>query len=224
MPPPAFLGRPVGLVIFDCDGVLVDTEPTTLRVMREWIATFGLELPMDEVVATIKGVHIDTIEAMITERVGRELPDFVAGYRRNMFEAFERGIPPIEGAVAALDALDRIGLPWCVASNGPHTKMDASLGSSGLSARTPRDRIFSADDVENPKPAPDLFLFAAHECGFGPDHCVVVEDSPAGVVAARAAGMRVLAHVDLTPRSELAKAEPDAIVESMAELPGLLSL
>ncbi len=221
------LERP-GLVIFDCDGVLVDTEPVTLRVLTEWIGSLGLKITVEEVTTRFKGRDISLIKAEVEEQIGREVPEFVEGYRSNMFQAFEVGIAPIEGAVATLDALDAAGIPWCVASNGPRSKMKASLSSAGLLERvgglevTPDARVFSAYDIEKWKPEPDLFLYAAEKMGVSPDRSVVVEDSTSGVEAATRAGMRCVAYADITPASELAGAT--VIVESMGDVAGVLGL
>lgn len=227
-------GRP-SLVIFDCDGVLVDTEPVTLRVMRDWLADCGLDLPLELVIDQCKGVYITKMQAWAEERLGKPIENFIDGYRSRMFEAFAAGIPEIPGATEALDALDAAGIASCVGSNGPHSKMGSSLKSSGLLSRfggvdgpegvdTKPGRIYSADDVGRPKPEPDLFLHAAEQMGFEPASCLVVEDSPSGIVAAQAAGMACVAHVDLTPRGELEASGPDAVIEHMAELAPLLGL
>ncbi|MAY75682.1 MAG: hypothetical protein CMJ31_13390 [Phycisphaerae bacterium] len=218
------------LVIFDCDGVLVDTEPLTLDAMRRWIASCGLDLSYDEVANRYKGTHLSVIQPAVEAEIGRPIDDFVDGYRSLMFKAFEAGVEPIPGVVETLDALDAAGIAMCVASNGPHVKMDASMAASGLADRfggLKRDggeRIFSADDIATPKPAPDLFLHAAEAMGVAPDRCVVVEDSPSGIVAARAAGMRCVAYVDVTPIEALRAEGPDLIIESMADLPAALGL
>lgn len=223
----ARLERP-GLVIFDCDGVLVDTEPVTLRVLTEWIGSVGLKITVEEATTRFKGRDISLIKAEVEEEIGREVPDFVEGYRSNMFRAFEAGIGPVGGAIATLDALDNAGIPWCVASNGPRSKMRASLGSAGLLERVgglevgPDARVFSAYDIEKWKPEPDLFLYAAEKMGVGPERSVVVEDSVSGVEAATRAGMRCVAYADLTPAAELSGAT--VLVESMGDVAGVLGL
>lgn len=221
------------LVIFDCDGVLVNTEPVTLRVMAETAAGFGMDVPEHEWARTFKGRHISIIQADVEHHHGKPIPDFIERYRARMFAEFEHGIEPIPGAVAVLDALDDAGVAYCVASNGPHTKMDASLASAGLSDRLGgpstgstgnHDRIFSADDVANPKPAPDLFLHAAGRFRVEPARCLVVEDSPSGIVAARAAGMVAVGFSDLSPVEELQAEHAHAVITSMTDLIGLIGL
>lgn len=227
--PGPHLPRP-DLVIFDCDGVLVDTEPITLRVMRDWLAQCGWDLDLHTVTARFKGTHITQIERLLGDEAGVHVEGFVEGYRRRMYAAFEAGVPAIPGADRVLDALHAAGVRTCIASNGPHAKMDASLTRSGLALRLGglrRDggrRIFSADDVAHPKPAPDLFLHAARELGAKPAHCLVVEDSPSGVRAARAAGMPCVAFADITPPAALAAEGPDAVITALIDLLGLLGL
>ena len=216
-----------GLVIFDCDGVLVDTEPVVQRVLADWLTRHGWAITPEESARTIKGTHILDIQKMAEERAGRPIPGFVEGYRRAMFDAFGEGIPEIPGAAALLDLLDSEGVPWCVASNGPHVKMDASLRSAGLLDRfagARAGRIFSAAAVGEPKPSPRLFFHAAERMGFEPPACVVVDDSPQGVLAARAAGMRIIGYEDLTPAERLLDAGAEVVMSRLDELPALLGL
>lgn len=217
-------------MIFDCDGVLVDSEPITLRVMRGWVRDLGWDISEHETAARFKGVYITSIQADVEARLGRPVPDFIEGYRARMFAEFARGIDPVDGVPEMLDALDDAGIPCCVASNGPHVKMAATLTASGLAARLgglardERTRIFSAEDVARPKPAADLFLYAADRMRAAPAGCLVVEDSPSGIVAARAAGMPSVGFADITPAAELLAAGADAVITSMRELPALLGL
>jgi beta-phosphoglucomutase-like phosphatase (HAD superfamily) len=216
-----------GLVIFDCDGVLVDTEPVVQRVLADWLTRHGWEMTPEESARTIKGSHIVEIQKRAEARLGRDLPGFVEGYRRSMFEAFEAGIPEIPGAGRVLEILDDAGVPYCVGSNGPHIKMDASLRSAGLLDRfggIGGGRIFSADDVGEPKPSPRLFLHAARQMGFEPASCLVVDDSPQGVLAAIAAGMGIVGYEDLTPADRLREAGAGIVLTDLLELPGLLGL
>jgi HAD superfamily hydrolase (TIGR01509 family) len=134
-----------------------------------------------------------------------------------MDAAFRASLRPVPGVV---DALNGITEETCVASSGPHSKMQLTLGLCGLLGRF-EGRIFSAWDVPNGKPSPDLFLHAASSLGFSPGECVVVEDSPVGVAAARAAGMRCFGFAARTPAERLAEA--DHVFNSMAELPGLIN-
>jgi beta-phosphoglucomutase-like phosphatase (HAD superfamily) len=219
-----------GLVIFDCDGVLVDTEPVVQRVLAAFISAQGWPMTVEESTRSLKGTHIVQIQREAERRLGRELPGFVEGYRAAMFEAFAAGVPEIPGAGAVLDALDAAGVPYCVGSNGPHVKMEVTLRSAGLMERLGGEapgggsRIFSADDVGEPKPSPLLFLLAAERMGFDPASCVVVDDSTQGVLGAVNAGMRIIGYEDLTPAAELIKAGAERVMTRLEELPGLLGL
>ncbi len=216
-----------GLVIFDCDGVLVDTEPVVQRVLSDWLTGQGWPMTPEESARTLKGSHIVEIQRLTEARLGRALPGFVEGYRRSMFEAFEAGIPEIPGAGAVLDALATAGVPFCVASNGPYVKMAVSMRSAGLLDRLggmDGGRIFSADDVGEPKPSPRLFLHAAERMGFEPSRCLVVDDSTQGVLAALAAGMGIVGYEDLTPADLLRAAGAPRVMTRLDELPGLLGI
>ncbi len=211
------------LIVFDCDGVLVDSEIICNRVMAEAITVLGWPLSTADCLARFKGHHFDTIIAEIEGRLGRPVPaDWLANVRAGINAAFERELQPVPGVVAALDALAESGLASCVASQGPLEKMAVSLGVTGLQGRF-EGRIFSAYQVDRGKPHPDLFLFAAAAMGVAPGSCVVVEDSPLGVTGARAAGMAVLGFAPEGDGADLAAAGA-ALFRDMAELPGLLGL
>jgi HAD superfamily hydrolase (TIGR01509 family) len=198
------------LVIFDCDGVLVDSEPLSNRALSEALDAIGLPLSVERTTAEFKGRSWASCEARIAELIGRPAPaQLRVDYEARRDAAFRRALRPVAGVEAALDSLD--GIPTCVASSGDHDKMRLTLGLTGLLARF-EGRIFSATQVATGKPAPDLFLLAAGSMGFEPADCVVVEDSAVGVAAARAAGMRVLGF----------GVEADAVFTDMALLPGLL--
>jgi HAD superfamily hydrolase (TIGR01509 family) len=207
------------LVIFDCDGVLVDSEPISNRILALELTAIGLPTSIEDSIRDYTGRSWASCTAIIEERLGRELPPgFAARYHAAVFDAFERELEPVAGIEAALD---RIQPPWCVASSGAHDRIRRALGVTGLLERFDGN-IFSATDVEHGKPAPDLFLHAAARMGFEPERCVVVEDSPAGVQAARAAGMTVLGYAGLADAA-LLEAEGARTFAAMAELPELLS-
>ena len=205
-------------VIFDCDGVLVDTEAAANRVLAELLTAEGLPTTPAESMRTYMGRSWASCMAIAAELLGRELPDdlherYTAGVRAAWADELE----PVPGIVAALDAID---VPACVASSGEHERMRFTLGHTGLYERF-EGRIFSAIEVEHGKPAPDLFLHAAARMGFDPAQTTVVEDTVPGVQAGRAAGMRVLGFARHTAAGDLeaAGAEP---FDDMADLPGLL--
>ncbi|HVO55616.1 MAG TPA: HAD family hydrolase [Solirubrobacterales bacterium] len=208
----------LGLVIFDCDGVLVDSDRISLRVQAERIFSgLGLRIGFEDCVHEYLGIGMERTLEILGERLGHTVPEaWVTELEAAVAEAFEQELEAVPGIDAALD---RIDLPTCVASSGSQEKMRLTLGLTGLYERF-SGRIFSADEVRRGKPAPDLFLHAAAAMGVAPANCVVVEDSPFGIEAARAAGMRSLGFAALAPPERLAAA--DAVFDSMADLPGLI--
>jgi HAD superfamily hydrolase (TIGR01509 family) len=206
-------------VIFDCDGVLVDSEALSNRALSEALAEAGLVMSPAECRAAFMGRSWASCLELISERMGAPAPPGLeAGYRRRMGAAFERELLPVPGVE---EALDRIDLPTCVASSGPHSKMRLSLGLTGLLPRF-EGRIFSASEVEHGKPAPDLFLHAAKQMGWEPATCAVVEDAPVGAQAAAAAGMTAFGYAGDGDAPALAAAGARVFTE-MSELPELLS-
>lgn len=206
------------LVIFDCDGVLVDSDRISLRIQAERISALGLETTYDDCVRDFLGLGMPATLRILGERLGRPLPPKWEGeLDAAVREAFRRELRPVPGVAAALD---RIDLPTCVASSGSQEKMRLTLGLTGLWDRF-AGRIYSADELARGKPAPDLFLHAAAQMGTAPERCAVVEDSPFGAAAARAAGMAVLAYAPEGDGERLA-AEGAIVFSSMAELKALL--
>ena len=206
------------LIIFDCDGVLVDTEPVANRVLTEVLNELGLPVSYDETVRQFMGLPTATCVEIIESRLGRPAPaGFVEGYLSRLLEAFRQGLRPVHGVTSVLD---RINVPTCVASNGDHEKMRLTLGLTGLLPRF-KGRMFSVTEVERGKPHPDLFLHAARRMGCAPDTCAVVEDSVFGVQAALAAGMTSFGFAALTDPDALAAAGAK-VFSDMSELPALL--
>ncbi|MFJ3201234.1 HAD family hydrolase [Streptomyces sp. NPDC086989] len=212
--------EPIELVIFDCDGVLVDTERIAARVNVALGAELGWPLTEEEVIRLFIGRSSASNREQIAARLGAEAArEWEERFVRMHAEAVDAGVTPVDGLPGALDA---ITLPTCVASSGTHEKMRHTLGRTGLYERF-AGRIHSATEVAHGKPAPDLFLYAASRMGVDPSACVVVEDSRPGVEAARAAGMRSFGYAGgLTPADRLAG--PGTVVfTDMRELPGLLA-
>ncbi len=211
--------RNLDLVIFDCDGVLVDSERLAVRVDVAVLAELGWVMTEAEAVERFVGISDADFRRKVEAKLGRALPDdwetkFEPLYRN----AFRRELVPVDGIVEALEA---ISVPACVASSGTHGKIRFTLELTGLYERF-EGRIFSASEVARGKPAPDLFLHASAEMGAEPSGCVVVEDSAFGVAAARAAGMRVLAYAGgLTPAEKLEGADT-TVFRNMRELPRML--
>ena len=211
--------EPVELVIFDCDGVLIDSERLAVEVDVHVLRELGWPLSKAEVIDRFMGRSDRDTQAEIEAHLGCKLPPGWAERLDRLYEqAFAGNLAPVEGVV---EALDRITLPRCVASSGTHKYLRYTLGLTGLYERF-AGRIFSVEDVARGQPAPDLFLHAATQMAVKPRGCVVVEDSRPGVEAARAAGMRVLLFAGGLTSAQLLD-WPDTIVfEDMRELPGLL--
>jgi HAD superfamily hydrolase (TIGR01509 family) len=199
------------LVVFDCDGVLVDTEVLQVAVEAQVLTDLGWPMERDEVVRRWMGRTAATQHADIAERLGEEAAARHEELsRRQVHDTFDRELVEVEGVSALLDVLDGAGVPTCVASSGSHERMARTLGITGLAARF-EGRIFSALEVEHGKPAPDLFLHAASRMDADPSTCVVLEDSVPGVQAGVAAGMRVLGYGS-------GLADPDALRDAGAEV------
>jgi HAD superfamily hydrolase (TIGR01509 family) len=208
------------LVIFDCDGVLVDSEPIANRLFATMLGEIGLPVTYEETVQQFMGCAQATVVTMIEQRLGRPLPpEFMADFATRMYAAFRRELRPVPGIVSALD---HIAAPICVASSGDLTKIRTALDLTDLLRRF-EGRLFSATEVARGKPFPDLFLHAAQRMGARPARCAVIEDSPLGVQAGIAAGMRVFGYARLSPPETLAAAGAHVFSE-MAALPGLLKM
>jgi HAD superfamily hydrolase (TIGR01509 family) len=208
------------LVIFDNDGVLVDSEGHANQILSDLLNQSGWAVNMtrEESMAEFLGRSLPAIRQLIEARLGHALPgDFEARYHARLFEVFDAELAAVPGVE---DALERIRVPTCVASSGTHERIRRALAATGLLPRF-EGRIFSAEDVARGKPAPDLFLHAARSLGVPPSRCAIVEDSPLGVDAANAAGMVAFGFARLTPPAVLSHAL-GGIFSSMAELPALL--
>ncbi|WP_405594724.1 HAD family hydrolase [Streptomyces sp. NBC_01410] len=212
--------KPIELVIFDCDGVLVDSERIAARVQVALGAELGRPLTEDEVIDRFIGRSSASIREQVSARLGHETAAiWWERFEQLHREAVDAGLSPVEGLS---DALDAITLPTCVASSGSHEKMRHTLGRTGLYERF-AGRIYSATEVARGKPAPDLFLYAAQHMGVDPAACVVVEDSRPGVEAARAAGMRAFGYAGgLTPAERLEGADT-VVFHDMRKLPHLFA-
>jgi HAD superfamily hydrolase (TIGR01509 family) len=213
------------LVIFDCDGVLVDSEPIALRLLLDTLAEAGLALDPEEARARFLGRSLASTREILARDFGLALSDAaLADMRRRLYAAFRSGLTPVPGIVETLDALP---VPYCVASSSQPERIELSLTVAGLWPRF-AGRAFSATMVARGKPAPDLFLYAARCLGYPPAACLVVEDSPAGITAAKAAGMRVVAFTGGSHaarqehRDRVAALRPDAVIDDMRALPAIV--
>ena len=207
----------IELVIFDCDGVLVDSDRLSLEIQARHITALGVPMTGDDCSREFLGIGMESTLDLIAELIGGPVPaGWLPQLEDEVAEAFRRELQAVDGIA---DALDQIALPTCVASGGSHEKMQLTLGLTGLWDRFD-GRIFSASEVPRPKPAPDIFLHAAAESGVDPSGCLVIEDSPFGVDGAKAAGMTCFGFAALTHRDRLVAA--DQVFSDMAELPGLI--
>jgi HAD superfamily hydrolase (TIGR01509 family) len=207
-------------VIFDCDGVLVDSERLAVRIDVQVLAALGWVLSEGEVIERFVGRSDDVVTAAIEAQLGRPLAaDWLERFEPLYRQAFAAELKPVEGIV---EALDQLTVRTCVASSGSHDKMRYTLGLTGLWDRF-AGRIFSASEVARGKPAPDLFLHAAARMGVEPAACAVVEDSRYGVEAARAAGMRAFAFAGGVTPAERLRGPGTVVFTSMRALPALLA-
>lgn len=207
------------LVIFDNDGVLVDSERLANGILAELLTEAGLPYTLDEAVRDYMGGSMVSMRQKAEAMLGAALPaDLEDRYHQRLFEGFAH-LQPVPGVREVLDRLDADGTAYCLASSGTHRRIRTALTTVGFWDRF-EGRIFSSEDVEHGKPAPDLFLHAASTMGVKPDDCVVVEDSPLGVEAANAAGMRVLGFAAMTDPAKLSTAT--AVFTTMDELAELL--
>jgi len=207
------------LIIFDCDGVLVDSELIANQVFAQMLAGIGLPLGVDYLFTHFVGRSMQHCWQEIGKMLGYEVPTaFRDEFQLRSLAALRAGVKPVPGVESLLEALP---VPCCVASSGGYEKMTTTLGATGLLPRFHR-RMFSAADVPNGKPAPDIFLYAAARCGVEPERCTVIEDSSAGVRAGVAAGMRVYGYSAHTPAQQLLLAGAHGTFTDMARLPELL--
>jgi HAD superfamily hydrolase (TIGR01509 family) len=217
--------RTVDLVIFDCDGVLVDSEPILNRIFAETLTEAGFPMTFEEVNQQFMGKSLATCLQIIEETHGRPLPtNFVEHCKEREFAAFQQELQPTPGIAATLEQLN---LPRCVASNSSHRHIQFVLTLTGLLPYF-EGKLYSCHDVDRPKPFPDVYLHAAAQMGAEPSQCVVIEDSVPGVQAGYAAGMTVFGYVPLSEgnpasrREALRAAGAQMVVTEMQRLPQLL--
>ena len=218
------VGGAIDGVIFDCDGVLVDSERISNGTWAQLLTEVGLPMTMEQSLSIFMGNSMARCVEIVAEMMGHAPPDdLLTRFSARVTVALQRDLEPVDGIVALLDRLDDAGLRYGVASNGEHEKMHTTLGKTGLLHRFEGKR-FSAVDVGKPKPAPDLFLHAARALGFDPTRTVVVEDSPLGVQGATAAGMTVIGYAEIVSAERLRSAGAVVTVERLADVAGLLGV
>jgi HAD superfamily hydrolase (TIGR01509 family) len=213
------------LVIFDCDGVLVDSEPASNAVLAECLTAAGLPTTAADALEEYKGRLMADVVARAEARLGAPLPEgFVADYEAARIEAFRRDLSPVPGVADAVRSISAAGIPVCVASQGKREKTELTLSLTGLRDLFGPDALFSAYSVARGKPHPDLFLHAAAVMGAAPGDTVVVEDTAIGATAGVAAGMRVLGYAATDADGTALTAARAVPFTAFAELPGLLGL
>jgi HAD superfamily hydrolase (TIGR01509 family) len=217
---------PPRLVIFDCDGVLVDSEPIAARIVAAEVTALGWPMAAEESHAAFLGMSLSDMRPVIARRIGREVPaEWVERLADRLVVALADEVEPMQGVPEVLHATSALGLPWRIASNSSHAELEAKFGRVGLTELV-AGKVHSASDViargGRGKPAPDLFLAAAAAGGAAPAECLVVEDSATGAQAARAAGMRCLGfapHGDGAPLAALGA----RVFRDLGDLPGIIS-
>ena len=208
-----------GLVIFDCDGVLVDSELITNRVFAQMLNELGIALTLEDMFERFVGRSMPQCLEIITKLLGRPVPQqFVSEYHARSAAALRSELKTVPGIETVLA---EIRTPYCVASSGTHEKMHTTLGITGLLPQF-RGKMYSVTEVAQSKPFPDVFLYAAHQQGVMPADCAVIEDTPTGVRAGVAAGMTVFGYCALTPKQRLIEAGAHHTFERMRDLPDML--
>jgi HAD superfamily hydrolase (TIGR01509 family) len=214
---------PFDAIIFDNDGVLVDSEVLSNRVLSRLLTSYGLPTTFEESIALYVGRSMSSVREVAEDLLGAPIPDeFVRVYNAEVFAIFESELSAVESVGDVLWALREAGIPFCVASSGSPARIELTLGLTDLRDHF-GDLVFSATQVEHGKPAPDLFLFAAEQMGCRPERCAVIEDSPLGVEGGNAAGMTTIGYAAMTPAARLDHST-GGVFSDMTELPGLLGL
>lgn len=207
------------LVIFDCDGVLVDSEPIVNRVFVDLLSEIGWNLTYEQAAQIFVGKSSASCVAIVEQKLGRPVPaDFLDRCREREVDALNRELKPVLGIESVLENLP---YPKCVASNSSLRHVHLVLRITELIHHF-NDQLFSAAQVARPKPFPDVYLYAAQQMGTSPDRCVVIEDSVPGVQAGSAAGMKVFGYAQQSDRDALAAAGAHLIFDQMSDLLELL--
>ena len=209
--------RTPGLVIFDFDGVVVDSEVISLSTLRQAMKDFGVSLSLEDVRARFLGGSINRFEAYVDANGTRPAAvGFAQHWYDMLFEHFRTDLEVMPGFLELLERLDTRSIPYCVASGGSYERLGVAMEATRLSDRF-KTKIFSADLVEHGKPQPDLFLHAAQKMAVAPDRCLVIEDSPAGIIAAKAAGMPVIGFVGGSHLKDVIEDYPKTLMSHRAD-------
>jgi HAD superfamily hydrolase (TIGR01509 family) len=211
------------LVIFDCDGVLIDSEPIANRVLAGFITRAGIPLSVEACQDLFLGRTMTYVWEWLARTLGHPLPpEWIEAFDLEHDDVMRLELRPVQGVLEVVDELMARGIPTCVASQGRAERVRRALAYAGFAGRF-EDLLFTADLVSKPKPAPDLFLHAARQLGFAPGDTVVIEDTVVGVTAAVAAGMRVLGYAERSAPDRLRAAGAEVFTR-MDALPELLAL
>jgi HAD superfamily hydrolase (TIGR01509 family) len=210
------------LVAFDCDGVLVDSEPITCGVLMEMLNEVGWKISLEETIHTFVGRSFRDEFHLIESCIGKPLAtDFYANFLERRDAGLRQSVEPVRGVQSAIEEIARLRIPFCVASGAERAKMQLTLGRTGLLPWFD-GKMFSGMEVPRSKPAPDVYLLAAKTMGVAPERCVVVEDTPIGVTAGVAAGMTVFGYAQYSDADALRAAGAAGIFTDMAALPDLV--
>jgi HAD superfamily hydrolase (TIGR01509 family) len=213
------------LVIFDCDGVLVDSEAISNEVLAQMLSAAGLPTTLAQARREYQGLLLSEVASRVEAKLGQVLPSgWIEGYERERNDAFRGGLRAIAGAHEVVHRVSGAGVKVCVASQGRLEKTRFTLGLTGLTSLFAADALFSAESVPRGKPHPDLFLHAAQTMQVEAARCTVVEDTASGITAAVAAGMCALGYAADSDAQALRGAGAAAIFHSHAELPRLLGI
>lgn len=208
-------------IIFDCDGVLVDTEAIMISVLLEMAAPVGVQMNLEDAVRLFSGRQMqETIKLLEDMAHSPFSEDFETVFRQRAYERFKAEVKPIAGVKELLMSLK---IPYCVASSGPREKIELNLGLTGLLPFFAKDSIFSSYEINSWKPDPGIFLYAAESMGYKPDQCVVIEDSIAGIEAGVGGGFRVYGLTNGYNQSDL-EAKGATVFNDMKILPTILGL
>ncbi|MBD2435528.1 HAD family phosphatase [Nostoc sp. FACHB-110] len=207
------------LVIFDCDGVLIDSEPIANNILLEMLTELGIVLTLDDVFNVFVGKSTSQCIEIIKNRFGKNPPDnFKQEFYQRVTTTFRTDLQPIKGIH---DVVSKLKYAYCVASNSSHDWINTALDATNLLPYF-SGKIFSAKDVQRSKPHPDVFLYAAAKMGFEPQECVVIEDTPTGVKAGVDAGMTVFGYAELIHPQKLREVGASVVFHDMRLLPNLL--
>jgi len=205
-------------IIFDCDGVLIDSESIAIGVLVDMANYLGANMNVEDSLISLKGKAFNRCMEFISKRINKPLPiNFETDYRINTFEAFREKIQPIKGIQ---DVIENLTIPFCVASSGPENKIRLNLEITGLLPFF-ESNIFSCYAIQKWKPEPDIFLWAAETMGFKPNECLVIEDSISGIRAAKTGGFDVYGYTEHDYNNEL-QSEANTTFDSMDKLLGML--